>query len=69
MYVKSEMHTTFWSGNLTERGQLKRPRHRREDNIKMDPKEEGRGNPFQKILTCAGFDPMTIYARSQHTQP
>ena len=33
------MHSEFWWGNLT----VERPRHRWEDNIKMDIQELGRG--------------------------
>jgi hypothetical protein len=35
----AEIHTGFWWGNLKE--PLGRPRHRQEDNIKVDHKEKG----------------------------
>jgi hypothetical protein len=35
--------TGCWWGSLRERGQLGRPRRRREDNIKMDLQEVGGG--------------------------
>jgi hypothetical protein len=37
------MYTEFWRGNLRERDQCGRPRHRYEDNIKMDLQEFGCG--------------------------
>ena len=37
------MYTGFWRGNLRERDQFGRPRHRWEDNIKMDLQEFGCG--------------------------
>ena len=39
---RGDVYTRFWWGNLRER-QLGRPRHRWEDNIKMDLQELGRG--------------------------
>jgi hypothetical protein len=35
------MRTKFWSGNLRGRDKLGRPRHRWEDNIRVDLKEIG----------------------------
>jgi hypothetical protein len=40
--VRGEVHTGFWWGDLRE-GELGRPRHRWEDNIKMDLQEVGWG--------------------------
>jgi hypothetical protein len=37
------VYTGFWWGNLRERDHFGRPRHRQEDNIKMDVQEEGCG--------------------------
>jgi hypothetical protein len=38
-YGEGEVFTRFWWGNLRERDHFGRPRHRWEDNIKMDLQE------------------------------
>jgi hypothetical protein len=43
-------YTGFWWGNLREKRPLGRPRHRWEDNIKIDLQEEGCGG-----MDCIGF--------------
>ena len=45
MYVwgRVGVYTWFWWGNLRERDHWGDPRHRWEDNIKMDLEEVGRG--------------------------
>jgi hypothetical protein len=45
------MYTGFWRGNLRERDQCGRPRHRWEDNIKMDLQEFGCGGMDWIYLT------------------
>jgi len=40
---RGEACTGFWWGNLTGKNPLGRPRHRWEDNIKMDLQEVGCG--------------------------
>ena len=40
---RGEVYTEFWWGNLKERKPPGRPRHRREDNIKIDLQEVGCG--------------------------
>ena len=43
VWGRGEGCTGFWWGNLRERDPLGRPRHRWEDNVKMDLQEVGRG--------------------------
>ena len=43
VWGREEGCTGFWWGNLRERDHLGRPRHRWEDNIKMDLQEVGGG--------------------------
>jgi hypothetical protein len=38
-----EVHTGFWWGDLREGDHLERPKHRWEDNIKIDLQEVGWG--------------------------
>jgi len=40
---RGEVYTGFWWGNLRRKRSLGRPRHRWEDNIKMDLQEVGCG--------------------------
>jgi hypothetical protein len=43
LFVRGEACSEFWWGNLRERDQWGRPRHRWEDNMKMDLQEVGCG--------------------------
>jgi len=43
VWGRGEVYTRFWWGNLRERDHLEDPRHRCEDNIKMDLQEVGWG--------------------------
>jgi hypothetical protein len=50
---RGEEYTEFWWGKLKER-QLERPRHRWEDNIKMDLQE----------VECGGMDSGLMWLRT-----
>jgi hypothetical protein len=49
VWGRGEVHTEFWWGNLKEKRQLGRPRHRGEYNIKMELQVVGWGGGMNWI--------------------
>jgi len=50
VWRRGEVHTGFWWGNLGGKRPLVRPRHRWEDNVKIDIQEVegGRGHKLNR---------------------
>ena len=49
LWGRGEVCTRFQWGNLRERDHLGRPRHRWEDNIRMDLREVGGGGDWMEL--------------------